>query len=214
MYSQAPSAPNSNPSNNNANNIPLNPLNNSQPIYNINISIYLNNHPHSAYNQQPIPVPPARQGLLRNQSSQIAIRQLISKSALRSLALWTIIELIFFIVLFFIPWFEYCYWEFRLNTKHKSISSSSNLGDNKDNIADFYNEICPGNPYPMCPDLCASIENVKYSGIVVYVFGSVCICISVLTFVLEIIKYKNPDSRISKHMLYVMNASTLILYLI
>ncbi|OMJ96101.1 hypothetical protein SteCoe_274 [Stentor coeruleus] len=204
--------PNSNPQNINANGIPLNPLNNSQPIYNIiNISVYPNRIPDHVYNNRPIPNLPIRQRLIQ---SELAIRQRENKGKLCFLACFTLKELIILIVMFCVPWFNYCYWEFNLNIKHRNVKSDISLGNNKSNIADFYDEICPGNPYPLCPDLCASIENVKHSGNIIYGFGSACIFISILIFIIEFKKCRNPDLKISFYLIYAMNASTLVLSVI
>lgn len=224
MYPPALSAPNPdhgngysyNPPSNDTNSHP-HPVYNQTPIYNpppaYNAeNVYVGQH---NYNPQPVYyAQPASQPLVYAQASQPRRLFRSNNTGVIMFACWTITEIIFIFIVFFTPWFGYCYWSFGLKYKNENVSSGKSDGDNKDSIANFYDDICPHNPYPECPNLCTSIKNVRYSGRIIYGFGSVCLVLSIISLVLVYAKLKKPAVKIPKILLLAMNCGSIVLYLI
>lgn len=228
MYYPASSAPNPNQGNINnyippGSNVNYQPqpayqqpnLFNPPPAYN-NQPVYVSQ---PAYNLQPVyysqpgPAIPVQQPLYP-QASQPTRFFRSNNSGIILLGCWTITEIIFIFIVLFSSWFGYCYWSFGLKDKQKNVGSGKNYGNDEDSIAGFYDDICPNDPYPECPHLCTTLKNVRYSGRIVYGFGSVCLALSIATFVLAYIKLKNPGMKIPKSLLIVMNCGSFALYMI
>ncbi|OMJ82770.1 hypothetical protein SteCoe_16416 [Stentor coeruleus] len=189
---------------------PGNPVYISQPVYNQQ-PVY---NPQPVYYAQPGSNIPIQQPLVNppiNRPFGLFVR---NNSGVILLGCWTITEIIFIFIVLFSSWFGYCYWEFGLTNKQKNVDSGKNYGNNEDSIADFYDHICPDSPYPECPHLCTSLKNVRYSGVIIYSFSSACLALSIITFVIAYLRYRNPNIKFPKFLLVAMNCGSFALYLV
>lgn len=106
-----------------------------------------------------------------------------------------IIQLVFIIVTLNVEWFSYCYWDFSLTNRVGSFKH----GDYKDgSIKSLYDDACDSNKdkFKACPDLCDSIKNVRYSGEKLIFIGVAACVLTVISFLLGIIKYSCKSSKI------------------
>lgn len=166
------------------------------------------------YYAQPAPIMQVQQNLVYPQPAQPLHMTRLHKNGILFFGCLTIAEMILILIIFFVPWFGYCYWGFGLEEKHKYKQTNEDRGDNEENIADFYDALCPGNYFPECPQLCKSIKNVRYSGRIIYIFGSCSLALSVIVFILALIKMKKQSFKIPKYFLYALNCVPLALYLV
>ena len=135
-----------------------------------------------------------------------------------TLSILVVAEFIFYIMTMFnVPWFGYCYWDFSLNHVTTSWDNYGvKFAGGSYTQAEFYSILCDPDLdfYPACFDLCESLKPLRESKDIMIAFATIAIICAFGVLALVIAKYNKQTLKVPRRIVYLLNLSPLILYII